>query len=399
MIECQLCENVFNADTVQAHCFECDIAKVRDRLAEKEKELEGKDRIILELTENLREVKEDRAFYKRILEDERAMITETHFLPAMKECSRNRNGHCECCDGPASFIGTPKPFVSHRRVNDLVEHRAAIQAQNVRADKHALICSWRLTIMLMIRLLSVQHVDAAISTDEGSTAPSNSRDRGAQASPQPPPEQILPAKTAAGIQVKANEVPSLQGKRSMFGNASLNAPSPVGGLRGSLASAQNVAPTAAGIQAGANEIPSLQGKRPAFGIASLNAPSPVGGLWGSFSSAQNGSLFPPLAPPAKSDGLAGGTKVVRSPGDSPTISSGSSGVAGGPSTGFVAIGAAASRGGFSFGPSKPSSNTFPNSQFTFQVPYGLDSGSSKSSAPKGLPLRDPSATELGQKRL
>lgn len=49
-----------------------DIAKVRDRLAEKEKELEGKDRIIQELMEKLREVKEDRAFYKRILEDERA---------------------------------------------------------------------------------------------------------------------------------------------------------------------------------------------------------------------------------------------------------------------------------------------------------------------------------------
>ncbi|KAG8917781.1 hypothetical protein FRC00_013210, partial [Tulasnella sp. 408] len=50
------------------------IAKVRDRLAEKEKELEGKDQLIQDLTEKLREVREDRAFYKRILEDERATV-------------------------------------------------------------------------------------------------------------------------------------------------------------------------------------------------------------------------------------------------------------------------------------------------------------------------------------
>lgn len=282
-----------------------DIAKVRDRLAEKEKELEGKDRIIQELMEKLREVKEDRAFYKRILEDERAKsvrATETAIVDAVT----------------AQLDLLPSKFKA---------------------------------------LLSVQHVDAAISTEEGSTASNNSRVRGAQVSPLPPPEEVVPAKTAAGTQVGANEVPSLQGRRPMFSNAS------------------------------------------------LNLPSPVGGLWGSLASAQKVSLFDsPLAPPAKSGGPAGETKAVRASGDSPTIPSGSSGVAGGPSTGFAAIGAAASKGGlggFGFGPPKSSSNAFPNSQFTFQVPHGLNPGSSKSSAPKGLPfpLWNSSATELGQKRI
>ncbi|KAG8923440.1 hypothetical protein FRC01_012753 [Tulasnella sp. 417] len=53
-------------------------SKFRDRIAEQEEELRSKDRTIRELMAKLREEKEDRAYYQRLLEDKRAMsVRET----------------------------------------------------------------------------------------------------------------------------------------------------------------------------------------------------------------------------------------------------------------------------------------------------------------------------------
>ncbi|KIO31098.1 hypothetical protein M407DRAFT_221630 [Tulasnella calospora MUT 4182] len=356
MIECQFCESVFDADTVQAHCFECghlcclecikqlrkvgcplncplpshiaapsstsevrrlnvslatrvyvdftDIAAVRDRLAEKEEELKSKDRIIRELTEKLREVNEDRAYYKRILEDERAMtvrVTEAALISAVSA-----------------------------QLDLLVKLRAAIQAQT------------------------------------GSVASRNWKSRGVQASPPPPPlEPVVLAQTASRVQRGVNEGPCPNLERAKSGNGSLKVPRAV------------------------------EGAARSFNRQLDEPPSPT----------QNNStlwLSPRSSTPDVNNRTPGEAKASQPAGASPAVISGNGSAAKSPTTEvtgaiFGSKPPPATFGPFSFSVSRTPFRGFPNSQFTFQVPRGLDSDDSRSPSLAGFSVRPPPSTEVRTK--